>query len=275
MSWESDLEKELRFHQEQAIQDYIAQGLSPEEARNRARAEFGSVALAKDEIRDTQALRWLADFAQDVRYALRGFRRSPGFAITAVALLALGIGANTAVFTLLHRVLFASLLVPHPEELVEIGCVNPSDPNGTTCPTSYPAFLSFRAQPDVLAGAFAFSGIALSASYQGQAEAVSGMLASAQIYNVLGLSPALGRLFNPSDDEPGAAPVAVLSYAYWQRRLGSDPGVIGETLLLNNHPVTIAGVTPQRQLRHHSRRHRADGIARPRLSEPPVSSGAE
>jgi predicted permease len=245
MKWEDNLDKELRFHLEQAVQDYVARGMSEREARERARRDFGSVALAKEEIRDTRPLRWLADFVQDVRYALRGFRQRPGFAATAIVVLALGIGANTAVFTLLHRVLLASLPVQNPEELVELSCTNPFGPGEVGCASSYPGFQMFAERTDLFTGIFAFSEFpALNVIHDGSGEVARGLLASGSFFNTLGVSPAAGRLFNPTDDDPAAAPVAVLSYAYWQRRFGADPGILGKAYPVNGIPVTFIGVTP-------------------------------
>ncbi|MEO8100855.1 MAG: ABC transporter permease [Acidobacteriota bacterium] len=245
MSFERDMNKEIRFHLEQAVADYVAQGMTLGEARDRARREFGSVELAKDELRDTRALGWLADLGQDVRYAWRGFRKSPGFALTAVAVLGLGIGANTTVFTLLHRVLLAELPVENPEELVELNCTNPLEPEDVGCGFSYPGFQLFSQRTDLLRHAVAFTPARfMNVAYRGVGEVANGQLAGGEVHELLGLLPATGRLLHPSDDQPGAAAVVVLSFAYWQRRFGADEHIVGQTVEINARPVVVVGVTP-------------------------------
>ena len=246
MKWEDNLDKELRFHLEEAVQNYMARGMSEKEARARARRDFGPVALAKDEIRDTQSLRWLADAAQDVRYAMRGFRQRPGFAITATIVLALGIGANTAVFSLLHRVLMAALPVANPDQLVEITCTSPLDSTEVGCASSYPGYQMFAERTELFSGIVAFSDFPrpLNVIHNGQGEIATGLLATGNFFSVLGVNPVAGRLFNPSDDSPATTPVAVLSHAYWQQRFGADPAIFGKAYPVNGRPVVFIGVTP-------------------------------
>lgn len=241
--WEQSLDAELRFHLEQMIEDSIAAGLSPDEARRRARRDLGSFELAKDECRDQRPFPWLADAAADARFALRTFARAPGFTAVAVVTLALGIGANTAMFTLFHRVLVQMLPVTQPERLVELGCVNANEPDKVGCRASYPAFQMYRDNNQVLSGLFAFAPTSdLNVIHLGGAELTKGLLATGDMYTVLGVTPALGRLFNPADDAPSAPPV--LSHAYWQRRFGGDPRVIGQSVRINTQVATVIGVTP-------------------------------
>lgn len=244
MKFESDMDRELRFHIEQATADYIAQGMTPAEARARAFREFGSIELTKDELRDTRVMRWLYDVGQDLRYAFRGLRQSPGFALTAVIVLALGIGANTAVFTLFHRTLLASLPVEKPEELVELNCANPLEPEDIGCGSSYPGFLMFAARTDLFRGIFTYAPLPpVNAAYEGASDVATGIQVTGGYYQVLGVKPALGRLLDPSDDSPNAPPVVVLSYPYWNGRFGGDSDIIGKTISINGRAMTVIGVT--------------------------------
>ena len=244
-SFEGAMSAELEFHIEQAAEDYIAQGMSPDKARSRARREFGSIDLAKEELRDTQRLRWLADFGRDVRYALRGFRRTPGFAATAIVVLALGIGANTAVFSLLDRVLLALLPVEDPERLVEVSCLQNLEPDEVGCTSSYPGYLTFRERSELFEDIAAFAEIEnVNVLANGMGGIATGMVATGNYFELLGVRPGIGRLFSPSDDSASVPPVAVLSYSYFQRRFGADPTTIGRTVEIKGVPVIVVGVTP-------------------------------
>jgi predicted permease len=242
---EAGLAREIASHLSLLEDEYRRRGQSADEARRSARLALGGVEPTKELHRDARSIRWLADLVADARYAARGFARTPGFSIVAILTLALGIGANTAMFTLIHRVLLSALPVDKPEQLVELGCINANEPDDVGCNVSYPGFRMFRDDNQVLSGLFAFAGIGdLNAIHRDRAELASALLATGDMYNVLGVRPALGRLFNPADDDPSAPLAAVLSHGYWQRRFGSDPHVIGRGLRLNTHIVTIVGVTP-------------------------------
>ncbi len=246
MSFERDMDQELRFHMQQAIDEYVKQGMTPASARERAMQEFGPVELAKDELRDTRPTQWLLDFWQDVRYAARGLRQKPGFALTAIAVLALGIGANTTVFTLLHRVLLASLPIPHPEQLIEVGCADLNEPaDHVGCQFAYPAYKRLAEQKDLIKGSFAYAELAnVNLGYEGSSGIAAGTRSTGDYFQVLGLKPVIGRLMTPDDDVPGANPVIVLHYGYWQGRFGADPGIVGKTMTINGNPRTIIGVAP-------------------------------
>ena len=192
---------------------------------------------------------------QDVRYALRQFHRNPGFAFVVAFSLACGIGANTAIFSALNALLLKPLPVPDAQQLVQLDSINRDNVN-TLHGFSYPGFETLRkASSSVFSGIFAYTSpdtsssiySALAASnviYQGNAALAKGMLASAAMYQVLGVRPAIGRLLTASDDRiEGGSPVVVLSYGYWQSRFGSDPGVIGKSVIINRVPFTVIGVT--------------------------------
>ena len=185
---------------------------------------------------------------EDVRYALRGLRKSPLFTIVALASLAVGIGANTAVFSLMDQALLRSLPVKHPEELVLFSAPGPR--SGTINSNyndlvafSYPMYREFRDGNTVFSGVMARFPINFSMSWHDQTERVSGDLVSGNYFDVLGVQAAIGRTFTGEDDQkPEAEPVVVLSYGYWKRRFAADPGVLNQTIILNSHPMTIVGV---------------------------------
>jgi putative ABC transport system permease protein len=191
-------------------------------------------------------MRWVKDLVDDIRFAARSFARNPVFCAAAVLTIALGIGANTAVFTLAQKIVLQSLPVNRPEQLVAIGCIDRTEPEEDLCNASWPGFRMYvEGSRDVFSGLFAYSSIAaVNVVHNGEGRLASALLASGSMYEVLGITPLHGRLLRPADDERSAPPVAVLSHAFWRENFGSDPGIIGQTVSLSNKPVTIAGVTP-------------------------------
>ena len=177
---------------------------------------------------------------QDVRYGLRMLRKSPGFTSVAVITLALGIGANTAIFSLIDTVLLRTLPVRDPQQLFFLDNVGALGPNGGP---PYPCFERFRNQTHSFSGMAAVAGDNLDLMIDGHLERVSGVQASGSYFDVLGIKPALGRLMVPGDERLDP-PVAVLSYAYWQHRFHGDPKVIGKVIRFNTYPLTVIGVTP-------------------------------
>jgi predicted permease len=252
---EQDLDDELHAFVDMAAVDRLRDGASPADARRMAVLDLGGVEQTKERVRSARYGAWLDDIARDVRYALRMCARSPGFSAVVIITLALGIGANTAIFSLWYTVLHASLpRVDDPTGLVML-----SDPNssgmlrgrwngrsdGPRTLLSYGEFEQLREH------ASTFSALMASQSelntWQvrvagGAAEEASGRLVSGGFFNVLGVRPAIGRLFTVSEDD-GEAASAVVSYAYWQHRFGGRPEVLGQTLTVRNTPVTIVGVT--------------------------------
>ena len=185
---------------------------------------------------------------EDLRYALRGLRKSPMFTIVALLSLGLGIGANTAIFSLMDQALLRSLPVKHPEQLVLFSAKGPrrgqvNTSYGDIYTFSYPMYRDFRDGKQVFSGVLARFPISFSMSWHDQTERVYGDLVSGNYFEVLGVHAAIGRTFMPEDDRiPGAHPVVVLSYGYWKRRFGADPGVLNQTIMLNAHPMTIVGI---------------------------------
>jgi predicted permease len=237
-----ELAEEMELHREMKQRELEHAGMAREDAVFASTRALGNATLAREDARAVWMWRWLDDLHRDLDYTLRSVRREPSFTIVAVLTLAIGIGANAALFTLARTALLSTLDVERTEELVEIGCVDPAAPNDP-CQTSYPGFLAFASHTDVLSGVTAFRFLLdLNAVSGGRGERVTGLLLSGNAAAVLGLTPQLGRLLDAVDDVPGAPIVAVLSHAYWQRRFGGDPAVIGRTLRLNSQDVTLVGV---------------------------------
>ena len=181
----------------------------------------------------------------DVRYALRVLVKNPGFACVVIFTLALGIGANAAIFSLMDQVLLQSLPVANPDQLAVLSSYDPKDGPDIDSSFSYPMYQDLRDKNDVFSGVIARSGTQMNVSYGDRTERVRGELVSGNFFEVLGVRPWAGRLFTQDDDRtPGAHPVAVLSYAYWESRFGKDPNLIGKTILVNEHSLTVIGVTP-------------------------------
>jgi predicted permease len=245
---ERELEDEMRFHLEMKIQDNLKAGMSPEEAYRAARLQFGNSALAKEDSRKFWGFGWLDNLWQDLRYGARTLAKSPGFTAVAVLSLALGVGANTAIFAVVDALLLKPLPVADPDELVVLGSQD-KDPV-PYLNFDYPGFEAFRdAGSDLFQEIFAYSHIyeKIGTVYRGEAEATRAQVVSGAMYSVLGVRPAVGRLLGPEDDRtPGCCPVAVLSYDYWQRRFGGDPQIIGHPITLNGTPYTVIGVAPER-----------------------------
>ena len=266
---ESDMDEELRAHVQDRANDLERSGVSRAEAERRARLEFGGYQKYKEEIRESFGAHFIETLLQDIRYALRMLRKSPGFTAVAILTLALGIGANTAIFSLIDAVLLRSLPVRDPQRLVVFQWAAHESPNTNgsysfmSCPAastsgggagvetsgdhgcsfSLPMFHRFQSLQNAFSSVVALAGnVGLNLRGNGSASFVQGDMVSGDFFDTLGVVPALGRLFTPSDDTPGAPPVAVLSYGYWQTAFAADPAVVGRTIWLNNVPVTIVGV---------------------------------
>ncbi|HEY1583523.1 MAG TPA: ABC transporter permease [Chthoniobacterales bacterium] len=240
---ENELDEELRDHLARKIEAGVACGLTSAEARRIALAELGGLEQSKEECRDARGLRWLEEFLQDIRYGFRLLRKNPGFSTIVVLALALGIGANTALFSLCNRVLLRGLPVRNAQQLVVLNVAN--ERSESIQSFSYPMYRELRDKNAVFSGMLAQAGAEMNATYAGESEKARGELVSGNYFETLGVQAWGGRLFTQADDQnPGAHPVAILSYEYWQRRFGGDPAIVGRKLILNNHPMTIVGITP-------------------------------
>ena len=218
---EQELSDELRFHLEKLIEEKIGKGMTLEEARYAALRELGGVEQIKEECRDMRNLSFIENVLQDARYGMRLLAKNPGFAVVAVLVLALGIGANTAIFSLLDQALLRSLPVKDPGRLVVISDAEYTRGWSTSevdeMVYSYPHYKDVRDQISLFNGVIARAHVPLSVASSGWSERAAGDVVSGNFFPVLGVGPAIGRVLDPEDDRvPGASPVAVLSYGYWQ-----------------------------------------------------------
>ncbi|MGA2074951.1 MAG: ABC transporter permease [Terriglobia bacterium] len=247
---ERELSGELRFHLEKLIEENIARGMAPEEARYAALRELGGVEQIKEECRDMRRVNHIENFLQDVRYGLRQLRRSPGFAVVGLLSLALGIGANTAIFQLLDAVRLRMLPVENPQQLAEVHLTNRRGRVGSFfnwhAMLTYAIWEQLRANHEPFSGVVAFAPDDLNLAPRGEVHLVRGIWVSGDFFNVLGVQPLLGRVFNTADDQRGCGSGAgtVVSYAFWQRELGGEASAIGRKLTIDYHPVEVLGVTP-------------------------------
>ena len=253
---------ELEAHIELLTERFVHQGVPRTEAAYRARRQFGNAALLEQQHREARASLWLVSVLHDVRYGMRMLPKSPAITAIAITSLALGIGANTAIFTVAKAVLLDALAVNHPERLRLLAYAQDdrsairhswgdfySDAQGRTvlASFSYPAYQEMRRRDHSLGDLFAFVDLSqfehLSATIDGHADVISAELVSGNFFAGMGVGTALGRPIEPEDDTaPGTGAVAVISDAFWQRRFGRSPAVIGKTLDVNLTPVTIIGV---------------------------------
>ncbi|HKY04932.1 MAG TPA: ABC transporter permease, partial [Blastocatellia bacterium] len=258
---EQDLSEEVEAYLEMLVETRMKDGLKPEEARRAALIELGGMEQVKETVREVRMGHLIETIWRDAGYGLRMLLKSKGFTLVAVLSLALGIGANTAIFSLIDAVLLKMLPVSRPRELVlfnwlsgqkrmmrSIDGVSITDPaTGMTLSNSfsYLTFERFRDHNETLSDIFAFAPLEqLNVIADGQAEIAGGQLVSGGYYSGLGVQTILGRTITPADDQAGASPVAVITHRYWQRRFGLDPGVVGKDIIVNNVPFTIIGVTP-------------------------------
>jgi putative ABC transport system permease protein len=241
---DAEFAEELESHLQMHIEENLRKGMSSEAARRDALIKLGGLEQTKETYRDQRGMPFLEAVLQDLRYALRMLRRNPGFTSVVVLTLALGIGANTAIFSLMNAVLLQSLPVRNPAELVVVQYNDPQSGHENE-DFSYPMYQAFRDKNSVFAGVFCRSGVDFNASYAGQSERAVGEMVSGNYFEVLGVRPWIGRLFTQEDDRvPGAHPLAVLSYGYWQARFGGDTSIIGKEIFLDAKPITVIGVTP-------------------------------
>jgi predicted permease len=236
---EAELDEEMRYHVDRQIEENIAKGLTPEEARYAALRAMTGIEQRKEECRDTRRVRVIEDLIQDVGYGLRNLRKSPGFAATAVLSLALGIGANTAIFSMVNAVLIRTLPVSRPEQLV---LLNAAERDGGISNFAYPDYLQLRDRASMFSGLLAASRAQpVDAGLGAETEPAHAEIVSSNYFSVLGIQAALGRTFTEGDDE---TPVAVVSDRFWKRSFSEDPSVLGRAITINGAPCTIIGVAP-------------------------------
>ena len=243
---EAQIDSELRFHIEQKTAELIAQGVEPTEARRRAMAKLGGIEAVKQEYRESRATFFLETVLQDLRYAIRMLRKSPGFTTVAVLTLALGIAANTTIFSAVSAILLRRPPVEDPARLCAVSSVDPNT-GYALGRVSVPDFESWRAQNHVFKSLAAVEGRSFTLTGQGEPEAVGGEAVTPNYFSVTGVTPVLGRAFLPSEGEAGKDHVVILSHALWHARFQSSPSVVGRTLEINFEPYTIIGVMPPRK----------------------------
>ncbi len=243
--WDEERARELEAYIAIETDENISRGMSPEEARYSARKKLGNPTTIREEIYRTNSLGFVEAIRQDLAYAVRQLRRSPGFTAAAVLSLALGIGANAAIFTLLDQVVLRLLPVKNPKELVLLNWQGDSHSTDMSSDTlSYPLYKDFRDRNQVFTGLLCYHHMDVGISYQGQVERAKGELVSGNYFDVLGVPAALGRTFSSEDDRtPGAHPLAVLSYDYWMDRFRGDREILGNTITVNGAALTIVGVS--------------------------------
>ena len=242
---EAELREELEFHLQEEAEERRADGLTEEEAGHAARRDLGNYMLVQEDTRAAWGWTLLEQFFQDVRYASRSLRKSPLFTVVAVLTLAFGIGANTAIFSLMDQVLLQLLPVKHPEQLVlltERGIRFGSSWGDNDI--SYPMYRDFRDGNQVFSGMFCRFPTSISLGYGDRTERVPAELVSGSYFPVLGVTATIGRTLTPDDDRvPGGHPVAILSYSFWQSRFSSDPSIVGKQIVMNGYSFTMIGVS--------------------------------
>ena len=240
---ESELDAELGHHLELETEKNVRAGMSPDAARRAARISLGGVDQIKEQARDAWGAGALEGLRQDVRYGLRSIRQNPAFAAAVVLTLGLGIGANTAIFSVVNGVLLRPLPYGEPERLVVVrqSLKTPATPS---LGFSEKELLDYRAASRTLEDLVEYHTMSFTLLGGREAERVQTGVVSHGFFDVLGVTPLLGRSFRPEDDQPGADAVLVLSYDYWKRRHGGDPGVVGRVFQMNNRPHTVVGVLP-------------------------------
>jgi hypothetical protein len=253
---ERDLDEELRSHIDMRAADNVAAGMSPEEARYDAQRRFGNSTLVKEETRAMDTVGWIETAGQNLRYAWRMLRRSPGFTIVAILTLALGIGANVAIFTVVHGVLLRSLPFPHPEQLVrvyeDIGSSHTHDIG-----MSVPELWDLRDHSGVFQDICATMSADANLTGGDHPERIELLGTSANYFTMLGLPPQLGRIYTSVDAQPGFSDPVVISDAFWHRSFGADPNVLGKKIRVDGDLYTVAGVMPP-DFRHPGRTLAAD-----------------
>lgn len=238
-----ELDEELRDHIGRRADEYVAEGMLPQEARRVASIEMGGVERCKDKCRDTRRVDWVQDLIQDLRYGLRMLAKSPGFSAIVVAILAIGIGANTAIFSVVYAVLLKPLPFPHPGQLVFLSEAKPQSGISSAF-ASYDNFTEIRAQNHVFSELAGITTHELTFTGRGEPAPVDVAGITPELFSLLGTKPFLGRLFIADDGKQGAAPVVVLSETVWRDRFNADVNVIGSSVSLDHRSYTVVGVIP-------------------------------
>jgi len=242
---ESGLDRELRYHIDCRVSDLMLSGLPEPEARRQASLELGNLTKVREEVRDVWLTRWLRDFVYDLRFSARSFLRSPPFTATIVLSLALGIGATTAIYSLVDQVLLHALPIRQPQRLVLIDWKGDQVANGfgSWNLMSYPICLDLQLQDRFFDGVICRAATTVNLSTGGEHKPAAAEIVSGTYFSVLGVGPALGRVLATDDDRtPDASPIVVLAYDFWKSQLAGAPDVVGRRVLVNQHPMMVIGV---------------------------------
>src|SRR5579863_1277206 len=242
-----NLSAEIREHLEEKVEELLATGTPKKEAIAAARREFGNVTQLEERGREVWRWSLVEEFLQDLRFGVRTMRKNPGFTFVAVLTLALGIGANTAIFSLIDTVMLKTLPVQNPDQLMVINIADSATNTDPTDPTSYsslsnPLWEQIRDHQDVFSGAFSWSAVDFDLAQGGETHNARGLYVSGDYFNTLGVRPSAGRLIATGDDVRGCAGVTVLSFGFWQEHFGGAPSAIGSVLNLSNRPFQVIGV---------------------------------
>ena len=240
--WDEERTLELRSHIEIEADENVSRGMLPDEARYAANRKLGNATQIREEIFHMNSMAFLETTLQDLRFAFRMLRKKPSFTIAAVLTLALGIGATTSIFSVVNSVLLRPL--PYADS-ARVIVMHETNPSVGSVAVSYPNFLDWREQSQTIAQMAAVHNVNFNLSGVNQPESINGYGVSPNFLSLLGVRPVLGRDFLPSEEKTGTAPVALLSYKLWQSHLGADPNVVGRTIALDGHDLTIIGVLPQ------------------------------
>jgi hypothetical protein len=245
---DADLDEEMRLHRELREQEEIERGLSPQEAHYAAHRRFGNDLVLREESRDMWGWNWLEDTLQDIRYGLRMLLKSPGFAGLAITILGLGVGANTAVFSVVNAVLLRPLAYRDPDRIVTL--TNPSTMGEATTAlavklVSIPNFQDWHDQSSSFEATAYYRGGEAAVTVGSTAEYAQVTRVSPEFFRAFAVEPVLGRLFAAEEAKPGGSGALVISYAYWQSHFGGDPHVLGQTVGGLGRPLPIVGVLPQ------------------------------
>ncbi len=238
---DKELDGEILAHLELSEHDAIAAGRSPDDARREALRDFGGIEQMKEDHRDHRSVRWMENLLRDFRYGIGSLVRDPGFAAVTIGLVALGIGANSAMFTIVDAALLKPLPFPEPERMVRVWETPPGSRNGTTTFT----FLDWKHQTDVFEALSVEASTKAALVTDGYPVRIPGKLVSADYFQVFGVKPQLGRPFGAGEDQPGATPVVVLSHGFWKRQFAGDPGILNRDLVLDGEPHRVIGVLPR------------------------------
>ncbi len=238
-----EFDDEIQSHLELLIEQYVRQGMTQDEAASAARRQFGNATLLKEAHREMRGIRFIETLIQDVRFGLRMLWKKPDFTLIVVLTLALGIGANTAIFTLFNALFLQPLPVADPARLMSVFGMDEKNSQIDFSTISWPNFKDYRDQNDVFTGMIAFQYASLNFSGGGEPQWIYGMIVTGNYFDLLGVKAAIGRTFLPEEDRtPGTHPVIVLSYGAWQRRFGGDPAIVGRAIKLNGLEYTVVGV---------------------------------